>query len=588
MEIFVHNLPTDKRPAQIQRGIAKAIKSVLGDKVAWEWSPITRKRALAKLTLPTWNLGTTFLNHYSNGLRMHGRTVKFALSRNQANQRLVEGLLSKMAAMEQMPSDSEDEEPTQAKVFDTPDLVSHYLYTNYGEDYVREGVPFESLEWGVWTTDGQFGRCGTIHRGGLITHNSETSRLDILGILDTYYPLNVERAPVVEENGIAIDDNIIQEILVDRHESNPRLYLTLDRIPRFWSHDPTRPTLSDNIDYDEEAYRRAVMRKFRDPTSAEEPTVYRVPALCLEHAAHAPYCTVYVFKLRIPNVEMRLRRLLKSMSRGSAKETPATISTWELDFGSSLNQLCALYSQYDYRIAFQMESLVRNCLLIPTEVIELNSLIEKLVKDYRTNTNVRILQHFALRLPVRRYDELSQGINYGEMLDTAVKSFPSTWQPRIDPNAVWIHRLDITPAAYNMEGPCWMGSNRFLRLFPQHHDHFLKVSFVEEDLTMIRYTRDLDLFMILKRRWRGFFRDEATGGIKLAGKHFRFLGFSSSSLREHSTWFIAPFEHEGETITADLLRDRLGDFREIRCPPLYAARLGQTFTTTSYSLVLST
>lgn len=85
------------------------------------------------------------------------------------------------------------------------------------------------------------------------------------------------------------------------------------------------------------------------------------------------------------------------------------------------------------------------------------------------------------------------------MLSDAVLRFRFTRQPLVDPNAVWIHGLDVTAAAYNVEGPNWMGSNRVLRLFPDHHDHFLKVSFVEEDLIMIRYTRGLDLTSTLSQ-----------------------------------------------------------------------------------------
>ena len=134
-----------------------------------------------------------------------------------------------------------------------------------------------------------------------------------------------------------------------------------------------------------------------------------------------------------------------------------------------------------------------------------------------------------------------------------------------------------------MEGPEWMGSNRVLRLFPEHHDYFLKVAFVEEDLSKIRQTRDLDIFPVLRGRWAAALRDK----ISLAGRQFHFLGFSNSSLREHSVWFLAPFEYNDKIITAELLRSQLGDFSHIRCPPRFASRLGQTFTTTTHSLELA-
>src|SRR5579859_3806561 len=124
-----------------------------------------------------------------------------------------------------------------------------------------------------------------------------------------------------------------------------------------------------------------------------------------------------------------------------------------------------------------------------------------------------------------------------------------------------------------MYGPEWMGSNRVLRLFPDHHDHFLKVSFVEEDLTKIQQSRDLQLDTILHNRWSSVLQN----GLQLCGRTFQFLGFSSSSLKEHSAWFLSRFEHEAQNITADSVRLQLGDFSHIRCPPRMAARIGQTF-----------
>jgi len=133
-----------------------------------------------------------------------------------------------------------------------------------------------------------------------------------------------------------------------------------------------------------------------------------------------------------------------------------------------------------------------------------------------------------------------------------------------------------------MTGPEWIGTNRVLRLYPKHHDRFLKVSFVEEDLFTIQHRRGFSFDTILEDRWKKFF----SHGIKLCRRTYTFLGFSQSSLKEHSAWFICPFQVSlgGRFITADTLRSRLGDFSHIRCAPLLAARIGQTFTTTSHSI----
>ena len=65
-------------------------------------------------------------------------------------------------------------------------------------------------------------------------------------------------------------------------------------------------------------------------------------------------------------------------------------------------------------------------------------------------------------------------------------------------------------------------------------------------------------------------------GITIAGRHFDFLAFSTSQLKEHSAWFLAPVAE----LTADTVRSWMGDFQGIKCVAKYAARMGQCFSST--------
>lgn len=52
-------------------------------------------------------------------------------------------------------------------------------------------------------------------------------------------------------------------------------------------------------------------------------------------------------------------------------------------------------------------------------------------------------------------------------------------------------------------------------------------------------------------------------GITIGGRVYEFLAYSQSSLREATVWFLTPFELDGKTITAQRIRDSLGDFRYV-------------------------
>ena len=74
-------------------------------------------------------------------------------------------------------------------------------------------------------------------------------------------------------------------------------------------------------------------------------------------------------------------------------------------------------------------------------------------------------------------------------------------------------------------------------------------------------------------------------GLEISGRTFRFVGYSTSGLREHTVWFMSNFEHPEEgLVTPEKIRNDLGDFSScIRHPSKYAARIAQAFSSTDPS-----
>ncbi|XP_075735245.1 uncharacterized protein LOC119185871 isoform X3 [Rhipicephalus microplus] len=66
-----------------------------------------------------------------------------------------------------------------------------------------------------------------------------------------------------------------------------------------------------------------------------------------------------------------------------------------------------------------------------------------------------------------------------------------------------------------------------------------------------------------------------THGLKIGGRHFVFLGCSTSQLRSHGVWFYA---RDTEGRTADSIRMGVGDLSAIHSVPKFMARLGQAFS----------
>lgn len=144
-----------------------------------------------------------------------------------------------------------------------------------------------------------------------------------------------------------------------------------------------------------------------------------------------------------------------------------------------------------------------------------------------------------------------------------------------------VFRATVTPSRITLHGPEMEAKNRILRKYPNHIDHFLRVQFCDENGQDLLFSPGVSLEKIYDR-----FRNLLDGGISVAGRIYTFLGFSHSSLRARSVWFSAPFVYQNTPVFAGLIIKSLGEFDEIKSPARQAARIGQAFSETPYSISL--
>ncbi|EEP78208.1 predicted protein [Uncinocarpus reesii 1704] len=149
------------------------------------------------------------------------------------------------------------------------------------------------------------------------------------------------------------------------------------------------------------------------------------------------------------------------------------------------------------------------------------------------------------------------------------------------PNNVKVNRTQVTPSGIYLYGPNIETKNRVLRQYDNHINHFLRVEFVDEHGDRVYYDPQASLEEIFYQRFKGVLKN----GIQIGGRRFSFLGFSHSSLRSQTCWFVAPFiTNTGERFDVESIIQGLGSFDHIYSPSKLAARIGQTFSETQSSI----
>ncbi|KAI6106628.1 RNA dependent RNA polymerase-domain-containing protein [Pisolithus croceorrhizus] len=315
----------------------------------------------------------------------------------------------------------------------------------------------------------------------------------------------------------------------------------------------------------------------------------RVGELCAEHGAVAPYA----YHLRIVLCDdddhygsdildrfcdlcpvAYIRPLIQYVTMDAQKEelfssaNLNTVDKWVRTLGDH------------WRVAFQVEALLKNGIAHTRDVLKLKPHIDRLISC-----------HESIATEVMRY--FVQAAPHRPTVQPLQKCFEATLQrqfrrrPFTVPNGrFFCHRVTLTPTRLLLEGPNISQTNRVIREFQGYEDYFLRVSFRDEDRLQYRATaaQDADYETLSRDRVGKALKE----GLYLAGRHFEFLGYSCSALKTHAVWFVSPFQHSTKGwVTADRIRDNLGNFEGvIRSPSKYGARMAQAFTATDSSIKL--
>lgn len=244
---------------------------------------------------------------------------------------------------------------------------------------------------------------------------------------------------------------------------------------------------------------------------------------------------------------------------------------------------------FPFAVQFQLQMLVYNGELPPEKVMTLFPYVATLLAKRRPLVVAKILKGLPRRLqhPNPHADSTDVSLeaiieSLKEIEEIQALEYLQPGQPGyLHHNQMEIHRLSVTPTGTYLDGPNVEAENRVLRKYRQQSDYFIRVRFIEESGDPMMY----DISSNLDRIFKGRFSEVLREGVIIAGRHYRFLGFSHSSLRSRTCWFMAAFQDSaGEWMTVERLISKLGDFSHIRSPAKFAARLGQTFSDTLTSI----
>ncbi|CCM00938.1 uncharacterized protein FIBRA_02985 [Fibroporia radiculosa] len=510
------------------------------------------------LTLPTEEIGARFLKLYgepapSQTITM-GRRIVFKRSNRQSNPDVLDNVRRRPFVHPREVQEREDRDAERQS-------MSASIKTIQFGWVCRDDV--YSVEWEK--------QC--IHKATLVyDEDAREFRIKAEDLDDD------DRMPITRTIGFRAAQMYWTSATID-NLGDPAIFFHLNHPPSFESESDTHLT---------QLFSRLVLGRERQP-----PTRRRWESFTNEHVLLAPFTSLAIRIICKRMEDLQTYRNFCRVAQRKVDDSAYPIVRRSLFGQDTLTVFFAWLSHLEWSVAFQVEALARSHLMDLRELISLRPEIEETLRDQGAGVTSAILRDFLSRVKAifwfgeknQEHQDSVQALFAQSRRDWSISSL-LLQETSVD-NFNCFHVV-VTPTTMYLEGPFPERSNRIMRMYMANQDSFLRVSFVEENRLMYRFDRELDARDFVNRRVKHLLLN----GLTIAGRHFDFLAYSQSALKEHAVWFVKPFNHtDRRQIDAATIISGLGSFHDlafderlIYCPARYAARISQAFTATDSSV----
>ncbi|TVY46699.1 putative RNA-dependent RNA polymerase [Lachnellula occidentalis] len=388
--------------------------------------------------------------------------------------------------------------------------------------------------------------------------------------------------------------------IITEDGSTPSLTFSMHEPPRFFEKIITDPIveLFAKLGLQQQQTGQSLTRKFG-------PDRHRLPYLDDTHKPIARTCLVYRIALNRmqftdfglvmdANERMNtLRQAARQMPLMCDRRTDIQRSPDSYTNGLRLLQYALSSPRCDipFVLKFQIQKLAQDGYLSPFTVVALLPEFASMTTRTETATCVDAVRKLFNQISFPGPETEATDFDHEALIELLMENEArckreskalAIEQERMSQNVAIIHRAKVMPSGIHLYGPEPETNNRILRKYAGQHEFFLRVQFCDEDGQPVRFNPRISNDKI----YHGRFKEVLREGINIAGRVYKFLGFSHSSLRAQSCWFMAPFLYENSLLFDRMLIQSLGNFESIRCPAKCAARIGQAFSDTRTAVTI--
>lgn len=591
MDIFMKNIPPHANNRELKKDLERYVHvvGVFAYSVhIFGGGARGKSSAQGILTLPTVQAGKNFLDLFGDGYHaplnpviVLSRRISCRVSDRPVDKHKVQSLLKEQQNILMKISQQGSQPPDSSRWKKKFDIVS--------------------IECGVWSTEAQSVPIFQSYYSLMVTNGTlqfmpqavqadfSNPQLDTFDI-ETLQPLLSRSGSVRVDKKISIPYvALASPTVTSEYLQAGEIIFTLRNAPKMYRKIDSG-SIQNSSDLAEVFKQLGIERKF----SNEDIPWERVSSLDEDHACFAPFAFVYRFGLKNVSDVNYVQRL-------DGKKGIPEIATQRTALRPGRNQFVTFFKElatkmlkdFEFPVAFQLNALFANGILPPYAIVRLLPEISRLAGRFGTAGTAAILKSFVLYVPLA--DPLGElhVLSHESLmatLDSCARNTPrlnsaaasiAIEQSKHQTGMAYVYHAMITPAGCYFHGPKLDTLNRVLRKYPDHHEYFLRVTFCDEDGDQMMFEPRVSQRPIYDGQFRHYLSREQ---IVVAGRSFQFLGFSSSSLRSQSCWFMAPFVFNGELLDSAKVISNLGDFASITCPGRCAARIGQAFSDTVSSV----